>query len=53
VLVRELLAAGRRVFVIRTQMPEDVLERVLAGVAVETVASPSELDIVELRSLGS
>jgi hypothetical protein len=53
VLVRGLLAAGRRVFVIRTQMPEDVLERVLAGVAVETVASPSELDIVELRSLGS
>jgi hypothetical protein len=53
VLVRELLAAGRRVFVIRTQMPEDVLERVLAGLVVEPVASPSELEIVELRSLGS
>ncbi len=53
VLVRELLATGRRVFVIRTQMPDDVLERVLAGVAVEPVAPPSELDIVELRLPGS
>ena len=51
-LIRDLFAAGRRVFVIRTQMPPDVLQRISEGFVLQST-SPSDLDVVELRPLGS
>ena len=51
-LVRELLAAGRRVFVIRTQFPAEILDRIGAGLTVHPTGSSSDLEVVELRPVG-